>query len=1187
MVGSAPSMRRSFLFALVVLFGCGDNAGGPGDAGPPDGMTEEVCRVLPPTSGTCSVTAGDSRKILEGNVLLPGKVFRGGQVAVDAQGQITCVGCDCATGGETVVSCPDGAISPGLINTHDHITFTQNQPYTDAGVRYEHRHQWRRGQDAKPKITSAGGASADQIRWGELRFLMGGATSIVGSGGQVGLLRNLDSNNQEGLGQGSVNFDTFPLDDSSGTRRDGDCAYGGAPTTAAEIANNDAYEPHTSEGIDKTARNEFLCESSTTFDPGKSQNLLLAKTAMIHGIGLTAVDYAAMAQANTALIWSPRSNITLYGDTARVTTASRLGVEIALGTDWMPTGSMNLLRELRCADSLNRDYFDNYFTDEQLWKMVTSNAASVTSTDDAIGVLAPGRVADIAIFKGNGKTYRAVIDAEPQDVALVMRGGKILYGDAATVEGFSQDCDAVDVCGSGKRVCLMSEISKTYAQLQSGAGANIYPAFSCGAPVKEPSCTPTRPTYTGITADDSDGDGIANAADKCPEVFDPIRPMDNAAEPDTDSDGVGDACDVCPLDANTMTCTVADANDRDADGVPNANDNCPDNANQDQADTDMDGKGNVCDACPGDANPGAAGCPKSIYEIKNGSVPLGALVVVNNALVTGKGSNGFFVQVKAGDANYAGPDYSGLFVFTGTAAPTLANASIGARVKISGRVANFQGQIELDNVSDVTVQAIGPEAPPAPVATTYAEIKTGGALAAKLEAVIVSLPAATVSDTTQFATFGEYVVTDNTDTLIVDDFLFKANPAPQNGESFTAVRGIVALRQMVSKLEPRDASDLTAGAPGLASFGPALSYARVGTTNNAPTFPQPLTVQLTAAAAADTTVVIVSNSGSLTVASVTVQAGQSSAVVPVTAVSQNANVTLTATLGVQSRQASVRVLGAAEAPSVVTLEPATIGVSPGGSVQITASVDVPAPAGGTSIALSVNPPAAGTLPASVLIPADQTSATFAFDNALTTGSATITATLGGSTDTTVVSVATGPDHLVIRQVYGGGGNTGAPFVNDFVELYNPSNATIALSGLSLQYGSATGTTWLVTALPAAATIPPGRSFLVRLASGGAVGAALPTPDATGTTNMSATNGKVALVDGTAALTQACPTQNVIDLVGFGTANCAETDEAPAATNATSLSRNMGGCADSDNNSTDFTAGTVVPRNSASPAAPCT
>ena len=78
-----------------------------------------------------------------------------------------------------------------------------------------------------------------------------------------------------------------------------------------------------------------------------------------------------MAAAGTALIWSPRSNITLYGDTARVSTAARLGVEIALGTDWMPTGSMNLLRELACADSFNKTYLDGYFTDVQLWQMVT------------------------------------------------------------------------------------------------------------------------------------------------------------------------------------------------------------------------------------------------------------------------------------------------------------------------------------------------------------------------------------------------------------------------------------------------------------------------------------------------------------------------------------------------------------------------------------------------------------------------------------------------------------------------------------------------------------------------------------------------------------------------------------------------------------------------------------------------
>jgi hypothetical protein len=329
-----------------------------------------------------------------------------------------------------------------------------------------------------------------------------------------------------------VNFDTFPLDDSGGTRRDGDCNYGGEPATAASIADEEAYEPHTSEGIDKTARNEFLCQSSTSYDmmaPGTSNNLLLNKTAMIHSVGLTPADAAAMAAAGTGMIWSPRSNITLYGDTARVTTASRLGVEIALGTDWMPSGSMNMTRELACADSFNKTYLGGFFTDAQLWAMVTSNAAAVIAMDDAIGILAPGRVADISIFTRNGKgAFRAVLEAEPKDVALVMRGGKILYGDAAPVETLGQSCDVVDVCGTSKRVCLMSEVGKTYAGLETAVG-DIYNAFECGVPPREPTCTPSRPTsvagstvYTGeITADDSDGDGIANAGDLCPTTFDP------------------------------------------------------------------------------------------------------------------------------------------------------------------------------------------------------------------------------------------------------------------------------------------------------------------------------------------------------------------------------------------------------------------------------------------------------------------------------------------------------------------------------------------------------------------------------------------------------------------------------------------------------------------------------------------
>ena len=1057
---SRVSVAVLSLFVLAIA-ACGDDSPATPDAGPdapPDGptQTEVTCETLPPvSSGTCSITAGGTSKLIKGEVLTPTKLFHGGQVAVDALGSITCVGCNCAQGGETVISCPDGAISPGLINTHDHITFTQNAPYNDTGVRYDDRQQWRKGLDGKPKIPSAGSATADQIRWGELRFLMGGATSIVGSGGQAGILRNLDqAANEEGLNQKAVNFDTFPLDDSSGTRRTADCNYGGMATTAASIASDEAYEPHTSEGVDATARNEFLCQSSDAYDtaaPGVSNNIVLGKTAMIHAIGLQPSDYGAMAAAGTGLIWSPRSNITLYGETARVSVAARLGVEIALGTDWMPTGSMNLLRELACADGFNKAYLDNYFTDVQLWQMVTANAAAVTSTDDVIGILAPGRVADISIFSRHDKTgYRAVIEAEPKDVALVMRGGKILYGDDAAVAATTTAaCDAVDVCGVAKKVCLMAEVGKTYAALKTAAGATTYPAFTCGKPMNEPSCTPKRPTavsgstvYTGApSASDVDGDGIADATDNCPKVFNPVRPVDASKQGDADSDGQGDACDPCPIDPNTSMCTVIDPNDRDHDGAPNTTDNCPDQANPNQLDTDMDGKGDVCDVCPMEANPGSAGCASTIYKIKTSMVPVGAAVHVVNALVTGKGTNGFFVQTKVGDAGYLGSDNSGIFVYTGAMAPTLMNAVVGARVTIDGAVAAFQGQIEIDSVTAVTVTAAGPEPLPAPVAATLAEVKTGGSRATALESVIVSI-AMPATVTASDAMLGEFTLTAGADALVVDDYVFATTPLPGTGQMFSSVRGILALRQMASKLEPRSAADLTAGAPGLAALGPALSYARVGTTIAAPTFPSPLTVTLSGPAQGNTTVMIMSGSGSLTVPStVTVLNGMTTVVVPVTAVTQDPDVTVTAMLGAQSVVAHVRVLGAAEAPSTVTISPTTAAVAAGGSTQFAVTLDVPALVN-TNVTLGVAP-AAGTLPAMVTVNAGQSSASFTYTDTTALSPATITATLGGSTATATVTVSTGASHLVINEVdYDTIGTDNA----EYIEIYNPSTLAVPLTG---------------------------------------------------------------------------------------------------------------------------------------------
>ena len=179
--------------------------------------------------------------------------------------------------------------------------------------------------------------------------------------------------------------------------------------------------------------------------------------------------------------------------------------------------------------------------------------------------------------------------------------------------------------------------------------------------------------------------------------------------------------------------------------------------------------------------------------------------------------------------------------------------------------------------------------------------------------------------------------------------------------------------------------------------------------------------------------------------------------------------------------------------------------------------------------------------------------------------------------------------VVISQVYGGGGNSGAPWRNDFVELFNAGTSSVSLTNWSVQYSSATGTGgWSVT--PLSGTIAPGGYYLIQQAAGANLAApALPAPDATGTSTMATGAGKVALVSSTTAIAGACPAIGVVDLVGYGiTANCFEgTAAAPAPSNTTADFRKRGGCYDSDDNKVDFSIGQPAPRNSATPLRSCT
>ncbi len=176
--------------------------------------------------------------------------------------------------------------------------------------------------------------------------------------------------------------------------------------------------------------------------------------------------------------------------------------------------------------------------------------------------------------------------------------------------------------------------------------------------------------------------------------------------------------------------------------------------------------------------------------------------------------------------------------------------------------------------------------------------------------------------------------------------------------------------------------------------------------------------------------------------------------------------------------------------------------------------------------------------------------------------------------------AISPD-IVISQVYGGGGNSGATLKNDFIELYNRGSVAVNITGWTVQYASSAGSSWQKTTL--AGTIEPGKYFLVQEAQGAGGTVDLPTPNAIGTIAMSATTGKVALSNNSTTLTGTCPT-GLVDFVGFGAANCSETSPTPALTNITAALRKSNGAQDTDNNSADFTIGAPNPRNTPPPDA---
>lgn len=743
-------------------------------------------------SGTGTVVA------LSGVVLLPEGPVAGVVTFDRATGALLCAGSDCDTADATIL-CTEGVISPGLIDVHNHLQYNTLPPW-QHGTRFTDRYDWQsdgRYWDYRTAYDEIEDSHACEImKWAELREVVMGTTSAVGSAGLscIGtLLRNLDEDAAySGLAEVDISY-------SSGDVTDKDA--GDAADTRADLDSGDltCRIDHVAEGAGDSVAYELDHAWSIGWGgPGQ---------VFVHATDASAAQLAALATEGTAIAWSPRSNLGLYGGTTPVELARLLGVEVILGPDWTPSGSPDPVRELQCADSWLRAA-GTPWTDVELWERVTGAAARVLGVEGQLGALVPGARADVAVYAWSPTPYRAVIDAEPADVRLVLVDGEAQFGDADLVEATSSHpewCERVDVCGQASRsLCLKvsdtGEHSVGYEALRSTladalaevampssdayAGA-LYPAIVCDLGDLAV-CDATAPA-----AGDADGDGVGDGSDLCASVWDP-------EQADLDGDGAGDLCDPCPLMPGTSGC-AHDPADIDDDGVPTSVDHCPFHHDPLDPDRDGDALGDACDPCP-DHSAASGACPVEVPVLADEGhpehPPIDTEVALSGVVVTGvDAGGGFFVQ----DPKVR--EYGGLWVYDRGAHAVLP----GDVVDVEGLYQEYHGLVEVV-ASAVTVT--GWAAVPEPLVVAACDVATGGSVDELYEAVLVRVEGVTVTDENPSDPddWGEYEVDG---CLWVDDVLSSAHdPHPAKGTAYTSLTGVLTYAFDERRLLPRDLGDV-------------------------------------------------------------------------------------------------------------------------------------------------------------------------------------------------------------------------------------------------------------------------------------------------------------------------------------------------------------------------------------------
>jgi cytosine/adenosine deaminase-related metal-dependent hydrolase len=406
---------------------------------------------------------------ITGTIVTAGRIIENGTILVSNH-HIQEIGTNVRVPPRTLTIAVQGVIFPGLIDLHNHLVwnvFPRWRLDSPVANRYEWQAmpEYEAALDAPHAALIAAGSGCDMQRYAEVKALLGGATSVVGSYGPGpsepqrnacvrGLARNLDVYSglySDQLNAEPLRYETLPLE----------MPWERVDTIRSALDSRElrAVLSHVAEGKDAASRREFAMF--------KARGFLRAGVSIIHGVALHEPEFREMAAVGVGLIWSPRSNLELYGATADVASALAAGVTVALAPDWSPSGSSGMLDELRLAGAWSRKHLP-LSKPETLLLMATSHPARLAGLSDQIGTLEPGMMADFIVLpKSESSPLDALLQSKPASVQLVVVGGKPLLGIPEYMEKFrdAADLDIVTVCGERKALNVRQDIGESWSTL--------------------------------------------------------------------------------------------------------------------------------------------------------------------------------------------------------------------------------------------------------------------------------------------------------------------------------------------------------------------------------------------------------------------------------------------------------------------------------------------------------------------------------------------------------------------------------------------------------------------------------------------------------------------------------------------------------------------------------------------------